>query len=476
MFVSCCAISRCRPRRGRCSPIAPLRVELLTNRTTPTERGKLAAALADGSVDILIGTHALLDRGRRLPLARRRRHRRAAPLRCRAARRATGQGRRPRRARDDGHADSAYGGHDGVRRPRRHHPRRAAARAHPGDDDLGPRRAGRRPRRGPRVRRGGGGRTPGLRGVPARRGVRAHPGPLRHRGVRAPPGRGARGPAAWACFTARCRRPRKGRGDGSRSAGATSTCSSPTTVIEVGVDVPNATVMVIEDADRFGIAQLHQLRGRVGRGADQSWCYLLGGGDHAERAEERLDGAGAHDRRLRAGRGRPRAPGRGHDPRGTRQKGRSDLKLASLRRDKELVARAREVAFAIVDSDPQLERPPGPPGRGPTGWSHRTRPSSCSRARSVRDAPHHPLERGPTFHQAVDGAPARSRPMPPGRLLCRHVPSKYACDGRAAYVRRPACTKRVRTGRGRLLECQSSGVTVAIDGLSRRPRHFHLPC
>ena len=121
-----------------------------------------------------------------------------------------------------------------------------------------------------------------------------------------------------------------------------------TTVIEVGVDVPNATVMVIEDADRFGIAQLHQLRGRVGRGAAKSWCYLLGPPDNPrlEAVEKTTDGfeLAEVDLELR---------GEGTIL-GTRQKGRSDLKLASLRRDKDLVRRAREVAFAIVDPDPTL--------------------------------------------------------------------------------------------------------------------------
>jgi ATP-dependent DNA helicase RecG len=129
-----------------------------------------------------------------------------------------------------------------------------------------------------------------------------------------------------------------------------------TTVIEVGVDVPNATVMVILDADRFGIAQLHQLRGRVGRGADRSWCYLVGDGatpdgqarlealvrstDGFELAEVDLDLRGEGTLM------------------GERQKGRNDLKLASLRRDREWVVHARRDAFELVGSDPSLRDHP----------------------------------------------------------------------------------------------------------------------
>jgi ATP-dependent DNA helicase RecG len=126
-----------------------------------------------------------------------------------------------------------------------------------------------------------------------------------------------------------------------------------TTVIEVGVDVPNATAMVILDADRFGIAQLHQLRGRVGRGSERSWCYLVSRSDTPE-AEARLgalvettDGFALAEVDLEL---------RGEGTiMGERQKGRSDLKLASLRRDREWVERARELAFAIVDGEGGLE-------------------------------------------------------------------------------------------------------------------------
>jgi ATP-dependent DNA helicase RecG len=126
-----------------------------------------------------------------------------------------------------------------------------------------------------------------------------------------------------------------------------------TTVIEVGVDVPNATAMVVLDADRFGIAQLHQLRGRVGRGSERSWCYLVSRSDTPE-AEARLgalvettDGFALAEVDLEL---------RGEGTiMGERQKGRSDLKLASLRRDRTWVERAREVAFTIVDGEGGLE-------------------------------------------------------------------------------------------------------------------------
>jgi ATP-dependent DNA helicase RecG len=128
-----------------------------------------------------------------------------------------------------------------------------------------------------------------------------------------------------------------------------------TTVIEVGVDVPNATVMVIVDADRFGIAQLHQLRGRVGRGAVASVCWLVtneveGPSPRVEALVNSTDGFELAEVDL--------------DLRGegtlmnTAQKGRSDLKLASLRRDRELVHLARRAAFDIVDPDPHLEANP----------------------------------------------------------------------------------------------------------------------
>jgi ATP-dependent DNA helicase RecG len=133
-----------------------------------------------------------------------------------------------------------------------------------------------------------------------------------------------------------------------------------TTVIEVGVDVPNATVMVVLDADRFGIAQLHQLRGRVGRGAAASYCYLVTGSGGAEGDEdERAQGNARLEALVRTEDGFELAEV-DLDIRGEgtifseRQKGRSDLKLASLRRDRKAVEAARRAAERIVEEDPGL--------------------------------------------------------------------------------------------------------------------------
>jgi ATP-dependent DNA helicase RecG len=125
-----------------------------------------------------------------------------------------------------------------------------------------------------------------------------------------------------------------------------------TTVIEVGIDVPNATVMLIEGADRFGLAQLHQLRGRVGRGEHQSYCLLTSETLSAD-AEARLDvlvktndGFEIAEADLRL-----RGPG---DFFGTRQSGLPTLKMARID-DRELLSAARTEAQLILKSDPSLE-------------------------------------------------------------------------------------------------------------------------
>ena len=137
-----------------------------------------------------------------------------------------------------------------------------------------------------------------------------------------------------------------------------------TTVIEVGVDVPNATVMVVLDADRFGIAQLHQLRGRVGRGSAASHCFLVtgaggAGGDEEERAQgnARLEALVRSDDGFELAEVDLEIRGEG-TVFGERQKGRSDLKLASLRRDREAVQHARDAAERIVAEDPTLAAHP----------------------------------------------------------------------------------------------------------------------
>jgi ATP-dependent DNA helicase RecG len=337
------------PSAGTLTGDRPLRVELLTNRTTAATRTKLHARLAGGEVDILIGTHALLTEGvtfHRLGVVVIDEQHRFG-VEQRAALR--GKGSDP----------------DVLVMTATPIPRTAAMLVY-GDldltilDQLPP---GRTPvrtvwSRGP------------LEEDEAWRKVRDEVGAGRQAYVVCPLVEDSERVLARSATEERARLQaevlpdlRLGLLHGQMPAREKEAVMDAfrrgevdvlvaTTVIEVGVDVPNATVMVVEDADRFGMAQLHQLRGRVGRGAAASWCFLLGAASTPD-AEERLaamvrttDGfeLAEVDLELR---------GEGTIL-GTRQKGRSDLRLASLRRDKDLVAEARRVAFAVVDDDPHL--------------------------------------------------------------------------------------------------------------------------
>lgn len=129
-----------------------------------------------------------------------------------------------------------------------------------------------------------------------------------------------------------------------------------TTVIEVGVDVPNASVMVIESAEKFGLPQLHQLRGRVGRGSEKSYCILLTGTKITREALARLkimsetnDGFKIAEKDLEI-----RGPG---DIEGTKQSGVLNFKLANIIQDKQILEIAREIAGRIIDEDPELNQP-----------------------------------------------------------------------------------------------------------------------
>jgi ATP-dependent DNA helicase RecG len=125
-----------------------------------------------------------------------------------------------------------------------------------------------------------------------------------------------------------------------------------TTVIEVGVDVPNATVMIVEDADRFGLSQLHQLRGRVGRGAAQSWCFLFGDPTTPE-GEERIRAMASSTDGFLLAEKDLEIRGAG-EVFGERQSGFSDLKLGRIPRDEPIVLETRRVAESILDADPDL--------------------------------------------------------------------------------------------------------------------------
>jgi ATP-dependent DNA helicase RecG len=148
-----------------------------------------------------------------------------------------------------------------------------------------------------------------------------------------------------------------------------------TTVIEVGVDVPNATVMVIESAEKFGLSQLHQLRGRVGRGAEKSYCILITSTEISNEARERMktmvqtsNGFEIAEKDLEL-----RGPG---DIEGTRQSGVLNYRLASIVHDKPILDAAKKIAEEILEKDPDLESAENNPLKqylvslkGKTPWS-----------------------------------------------------------------------------------------------------------
>jgi ATP-dependent DNA helicase RecG len=125
-----------------------------------------------------------------------------------------------------------------------------------------------------------------------------------------------------------------------------------TTVIEVGIDIPNATVMVVEDADRFGLSQLHQLRGRVGRGEHPSHCVLIAE-PSTEEGEARLAAMAATGDGFRLAEEDLRIRGQG-TVFGLRQAGLADLRLADILEDFEILVEARREAFKLVANDPEL--------------------------------------------------------------------------------------------------------------------------
>jgi ATP-dependent DNA helicase RecG len=130
-----------------------------------------------------------------------------------------------------------------------------------------------------------------------------------------------------------------------------------TSVIEVGVDVPNATVIVIESAERFGLAQLHQLRGRVGRGSEQSYCVLMSDEKLSKESSKRLEAMCQTSDGFELAELDLKLRGAG-DINGTQQSGEAfDLKIANPTYDHQILQVAQSVAIALLDADPSLSHP-----------------------------------------------------------------------------------------------------------------------
>jgi ATP-dependent DNA helicase RecG len=351
----------CVPEPGTLTGDRPVRVELLTNRTGAAQRRKLASALATGQVDIVIGTHALIYGEVEIPrlgvAVIDEQHRFGVEQRALLKGQATGGTPEP----------------DVLVMTATPIPRTAAMLVY-GDLDKSELRQmppGRVPITTEVV-----GRSP-LERAAAYEQLRSQVAAGRQAYVICPLVEGSERVEAKAA-TEEAQRLEEEELAGlrlgllhgqmpavdkeeamARFRGGELDVLVATTVVEVGVDVPNATVMIIEDADRFGLSQLHQLRGRIGRGGGDSWCFLFADPQTPE-AEERMAAmTGRHDD------GRPfdgfdlaekdlEIRGAG-EVFGERQAGFTDLKLGRIPRDEKVVLEARRVAEGILDDDPALE-------------------------------------------------------------------------------------------------------------------------
>ena len=327
---------------------------VLTGRDKGKARQAALARLADGSAGVAVGTHALFQKGvafrdlavavidEQLPLRR-------SPAFADAA-----QGPRARHAGHDGDADPAHPHAHGLWRHGGLAPAREAARAGAGHH--------RRPSAAVAARRGG------RRGRPRRAGggsgcigcARWSTNRRRWTWLR-PNSATLRFPSASAARTGLIHgRMAAAERDAAMAAFASGERDIlvATTVVEVGLDVPEATAMVIEGAERFGLAQLHQLRGRVGRGGRRASCLLLYRPPLGEVARARLDIMRETEDGFRIAEEDLKLRGAG-ELLGTRQSGAPDFRLADLSAHGDLAESARDEAREILDSDPELATPRG---------------------------------------------------------------------------------------------------------------------
>ena len=333
-------------------PGALVQAALLTGSTPGARRADLLGKLRLGRAEAA-GGHARADRGRgRVRPARRGRRRRAAPLRRQPAPRAGPQGaggRRAARAAHDRDADPAHARADRLRRPRRDRAARAARRAGGRSRPTWPRRERERSRAYDRIRdelRAGRQAFVVCPLVEESEALQARAATAEYERLRTGELKDFRVVLLHGQL-----KPREKAAAMAAFAEGGADVLVATTVIEVGIDVPNASVMLVENAERYGISQLHQLRGRIGRGPHDSLCLLFGPKESA-----RLRALAEHRDGFKLAEIDLELRGEG-EMLGTRQSGLAQFKVARLPDDAELLERARMRGRAILDADPALAEP-----------------------------------------------------------------------------------------------------------------------